>query len=493
MRCERPTSAKPGAKALIRGDGAVTGWVGGACAEPVVVREALKALRDGQPRLVALVGEGGAEARRAEGLVPYPMTCHSGGTLEIYVEPFVPKPLLVLVGHGPVLETLAALGRATDFDVMPLAIDAAHEELARLSLGPSASVVVGTHGSGDEEALEQILSGGAGHVSLIASRKRAAAISRTLAERGVADDRIRRLHAPAGLDIGATTPAEIAVSILAEVIQHRRSDAAAGRRASRRGRAGCRCARRRTPCAGCWSRSDRRAIARRRRRASPTSAVSAARKPSTASRATRFAAIRACWGRSRASCSRPGLSRRMGRAKLLLPLDGRPVVRHAAEGLLAAGVEPLSVVVGPDGEAVTAALADLRVQIVVNPHPEAGQASSLVAGIAALPPGTEAVIVALGDQPFVPADVIRELIYALRRQRQGHRGAAVPRRAGQSGAVPGRRLPGAPGASAATAGRARWWSGMPARVALVEVDRPMPEDVDTPDDYARLRSREEPV
>ena len=130
VRCERPTSAKPGAKALIRGDGAVTGWVGGACAEPVVVREALKALRDGQPRLVALVGEGGAEARRVEGLVPYPMTCHSGGTLEIYVEPFVPKPLLVLVGHGPVLETLAALGRATDFDVMPLAIDAAHEDLA---------------------------------------------------------------------------------------------------------------------------------------------------------------------------------------------------------------------------------------------------------------------------------------------------------------------------------------------------------------------------
>jgi xanthine dehydrogenase accessory factor len=135
----------------------------------------------------------------------------------------------VLVGHGPVLETLAALGRATDFDVMPLAVEAAVEDFGRLSLGPSASVVVGTHGSGDEEALEQILRGGAGHVSLIASRKRAAVITRTLAQRGVAADRIRRLHAPAGLDIGATTPAEIAVSILAEVIQHRRSDAAVRR------------------------------------------------------------------------------------------------------------------------------------------------------------------------------------------------------------------------------------------------------------------------
>src|SRR5262245_14206079 len=127
VRCERPTSAKPGAKALIREDGSVTGWVGGACAEPVVVREALLALADGEPRLVALVGEGGPEARRVEGLVPYPMTCHSGGTLEIYVEPFVPKPLLVLVGHGPVLETLASLARATDFDVVSLAIADARE------------------------------------------------------------------------------------------------------------------------------------------------------------------------------------------------------------------------------------------------------------------------------------------------------------------------------------------------------------------------------
>src|SRR5205823_9219851 len=98
VRCERPTSAKPGAKALIRADGTLVGWIGGACAEPVVVREALAALRDGQPRLLALVGEGGAVSGRAEGLVSHPMTCHSGGTLEIYVEPFLPKPSLVLVG-----------------------------------------------------------------------------------------------------------------------------------------------------------------------------------------------------------------------------------------------------------------------------------------------------------------------------------------------------------------------------------------------------------
>ena len=223
VRCERPTSARPGAKALIRGDGSVAGWVGGACAEPVVIREAQQALRDGQPRLVSLVGEGGAAPGRTEGLVPYTMTCHSGGTLEIYVEPFLPKPLLVLVGHGPVVETLAALGRATDFAVTVVASESVGQELARLRLGPNASVVVGTHGNADEDALERVLQAEAGYVSLIASRRRAASVIENLRARKVPEDRIGRLKAPAGLDIGAATPEEIAVSILAEIVQFRRA------------------------------------------------------------------------------------------------------------------------------------------------------------------------------------------------------------------------------------------------------------------------------
>src|SRR5512144_2057672 len=105
-----------------------------------------------------------------------------------------------------------------------------------------------------------------------------------------------------------------------------------------------------------------------------------------------------------------GLSRRMGQAKLLLPLAGRPVVRHSAERLLRAGLSPLVVVIGPDAHDVRAALDGLPVQLAVNPRPEAGQASSLVAGVAALPAGTPAALVALGDQPFVPDAVIRALI-----------------------------------------------------------------------------------
>ena len=223
VRCERPTSAKPGAKALIRPDGRVSGWVGGACAEPVVAREALAALRDGRPRLVVLVGEGGCDPARAEGIVPYPMTCHSGGTLEIYVEPFLPKPLLLLVGHGPVIETLASLAESTGYEVAVRPGDAGAEALRGLTLGPDSSVVVATHGDLDEDALGRVLATSAGYVSLVASRKRAASVVATLHARGVAREHLDRLKAPAGLDIGAVTPEEIAVSILAEIVHARRS------------------------------------------------------------------------------------------------------------------------------------------------------------------------------------------------------------------------------------------------------------------------------
>ncbi len=221
VRCERPTSAKPGAKALIRDDGTVSGWVGGACAEPTVVREAMNALRDGRPRLLGLVGEGGRGPSRTEGIVDYPMTCHSGGTLEIYVEPYLPKPLLVLVGHGPVIDALSTLGRGADYAVVVTSGGPA--ELEQLRLTPRASVVVATHADTDEDVLTHVLTTDAGYVSLVASRRRAALILDRLKTRGVPAERLGRLKAPAGIDIGATEPAEIAVSILAEIIQHRRS------------------------------------------------------------------------------------------------------------------------------------------------------------------------------------------------------------------------------------------------------------------------------
>ena len=224
VRCEAPTSAKPGAKALVRQDGTVEGWVGGACAEPVVVREAFHALRDGRPRLVGLYGEGGRTPERSEGILDYAMTCHSGCTLEIYVEPYLPFPLLVLVGHGPVVDTLATLGQAAGYSIVPLRDDAAWSGLDGLELGRRASVVVATHADSDEDALERVLRTEAGYVSLVASRRRAASVVERLRQRGVPSERLGRFKAPAGLDLGAVTPAEIAVSILAEIIQHHRGD-----------------------------------------------------------------------------------------------------------------------------------------------------------------------------------------------------------------------------------------------------------------------------
>jgi len=150
------------------------------------------------------------------------MTCHSGGTLEIYVEPFLPKALLVLVGHGPVIDTLATLGETAGHAVRVLPADAVAAALRGLALGPAAAVVVATHGDDDETALTAVLASAAGYVSLVASRKRAATIVETLRHRGVPAEQLARLKAPAGLDIGAVTPEEIAVSILAEIIQARR-------------------------------------------------------------------------------------------------------------------------------------------------------------------------------------------------------------------------------------------------------------------------------
>ena len=223
VRCEAPTSAKPGAKALVRGDGTVTGWVGGACAEPVVVREALAAIDDGRPRLIGLIGEGARGPGRTAGLLEYPMTCHSGGTLEIYVEPYLPKPRMILVGHGPVIDALARFGAAADYVVQTLRAAEAAEVLRRPGVARRASVVVATHADSDEDALARVLATDAGYVSLVASRRRAAALVERLREAGVTLERLARLKAPAGLDIGAERPDEIAVSILAEIIQHRRT------------------------------------------------------------------------------------------------------------------------------------------------------------------------------------------------------------------------------------------------------------------------------
>jgi xanthine dehydrogenase accessory factor len=234
----RPTSARPGAAGIIHPDGTIEGWVGGSCAQPVVVREALRSLVDGQPRLVRLSKDAPAEGRRGDGVVELVMACHSGGTLEIYVEPHLPAPVLWVAGTTPIAGALVALGSAAgwrvslfdpvaDADAFPAAERVVTgTDIGRLDPGLAPAIVVATQGIWDEEALAAALARDASYVGLVASPTRAAVVRAWLRdEAGLAEERLAALRAPAGLDLGAETAEEVALSILAELVQVRRGRA----------------------------------------------------------------------------------------------------------------------------------------------------------------------------------------------------------------------------------------------------------------------------
>ncbi len=233
VRVEKPTSARPGAKAIISADGELSGWIGGSCAEPTVRREAAAALEDGQVRLLRLCPPEKMGLSPQEGVEEVKLTCMSGGTLEIYLEPYVPAPHLVVIGHQAAAQALAQLGKGMDFTVtaagevseerFPTA-DRRIETLdfSQIEFKPNMYVVVASHGNYDETALQAALPSRAPYVALVASKKRAEAVRTYLREAGLAEEQIARLKFPAGLDIGAVTPSEIALSILAEIVQARR-------------------------------------------------------------------------------------------------------------------------------------------------------------------------------------------------------------------------------------------------------------------------------
>jgi xanthine dehydrogenase accessory factor len=188
----RPASARRGDRALVTPDGRVTGWIGGACSEPTVVREALGALADREPRLARM--EGG---------------CASEGVVEVLIEPVLPTPLLVIVGESPAARTLGALARTVGWRVRDDGVEEAD------------AVVVATMGHGDEELLASALDSEAGYVGLVASAKRAATVLAELRARGLDEESVLRVRAPAGLDLGPSSQEEIAVAILAELVAWR--------------------------------------------------------------------------------------------------------------------------------------------------------------------------------------------------------------------------------------------------------------------------------
>lgn len=201
----RPASARTGNQAIVTADGAIDGWVGGACSEPVVIREALRSLVDGHPRLVKICPDGSELDGGDPDVVVAVSSCASEGTVEVFIQPHLPRPLLGVVGDSPAGRTLAELARAIGWRVTSDATGA-------------DAVVVATMGRGDEDALAKAVGSGAEYVGLVASTRRAGVVRAALRERGVAEDRLAVVRSPAGLDLGPCTQEEIAVAILAELV-----------------------------------------------------------------------------------------------------------------------------------------------------------------------------------------------------------------------------------------------------------------------------------
>jgi xanthine dehydrogenase accessory factor len=206
-----PTSVRPGDSAVVRADGTIEGFVGGVCAESSVRLYSLRALETGEPLLLRLVpGDGGTESDDVvEGAVVEHNPCLSGGALEIFLEPSVPAPRLVIVGSSPIAIALEKLAGAAGYDVARPAVDQARPA------GTDAAVVVASHGKDEERVLSDALSAGVPYVALVASVTRGEAVR---AELDVPDELRPELHTPAGLAIGASNPHEIAISILAELV-----------------------------------------------------------------------------------------------------------------------------------------------------------------------------------------------------------------------------------------------------------------------------------
>ncbi len=246
VRTVLATAAKAGAKAVILPDGTIyEGWIGGGCARAAVLKAAKDALADGQSRLVSVqppdaLDEKGLKAgEEREGVQFAKNMCPSQGTMDIFVEPMLPRPQVVICGSSPVAVAIADLARRSGFVVTvcaPAAEQSSFVEVDRriegyaLPVNESGSrfVVVSTQGRGDEAALQAALAVEVDYVAFVGSRRKAEVLKAALAKRGVTPERLAALKAPAGLDLGAITPDEIAISILAEIVAARRGKQSRG-------------------------------------------------------------------------------------------------------------------------------------------------------------------------------------------------------------------------------------------------------------------------
>lgn len=235
-----PSSGKEGAKAIIEMDGTTHGWIGGACAEPTVLREARRLLNDGEPRLMYLGPADELDGVSRDRVLTVPISCSSEGALEVFMEPVLPQPHVVVVGSSPAVANLARLlvameWRATvvsedETIAVPDSVTVVHgvEHFSDIAIDDATSVVVASQGHYDEPALEAALATPAAYIGLVASASRAETVLGYLRDQGVDETQVARVDAPAGVDLGPIEHREIAVSILAKLVQLRASGAIGG-------------------------------------------------------------------------------------------------------------------------------------------------------------------------------------------------------------------------------------------------------------------------
>jgi len=243
IRALAPASARPGDKAVVTADGRMQGWIGGGCAQPAVVRTVRQALADGRARVIRITPAQAEEERDLGDVLEFGMACHSGGTLELFVDPVLPQAQLVVVGGSPVAASLVQLAPRVGFAITwvvqghdgPAADGVrvvASDEVAAAApqIAPGTWVVVATQGRRDIQGLRLALALQARQVSFVASATKAAVIKRSLVEAGSDAAAVQAIVAPAGYPMAASTPEEIALSVLAAVVAHRRgaSEAAGG-------------------------------------------------------------------------------------------------------------------------------------------------------------------------------------------------------------------------------------------------------------------------
>jgi len=229
-----PSSGKPGDKAIILQDGTIKGWIGGGCTRGIVLKEALLAIQQGKPRLVNISPD--SNAATTHGVVSYTMTCQSGGSVSVYIEPVLPRPHILILGKSHIAMALSKLSKVTGYQVTVLSkgvekdafptadklID--DDQLEGSLVSPTTYVVVCTQGENDAEALLQAVQSGATYISFVSSYRKANSIYNDLKKKGITVEVLKKIKTPAGIDIHAKLPEEVAISILAEIISLFRAD-----------------------------------------------------------------------------------------------------------------------------------------------------------------------------------------------------------------------------------------------------------------------------